>query len=186
MSGAARILLSWASNEDVVQNPSAAIPRSRPFPDLFSRIIGSAEPSRRLVTLLGWAVVMAVAMSTEFLFQPFIWRNFSLAEILPAWLTIARDRVVVASMIALLLALVERRTWTGRWRFLPYFVAVVLGAATGEALLSWVTPREDRQDLVSLLGRILRWSIVGGAIAIMVQVWRSGAELAGGGRGKPH
>ncbi len=159
-------------------NPSIAIRRPRCFADLLARIIGSAEPGRRLVALMGWAIAVAVLMSTEFLFQPFIWRNFAPSEILPGWLEIARDRIVVAMTIALLLALVERRSWTGRWRFLPYLLAVVVGAATGEALLSWFTPQEDRQDIVSLMGRILRWSIVGGAIATMVEVWRSGAELA--------
>ena len=140
--------------------------------------IRSSGSGRSFLTLLGWAFAVAVLMSTEFLFQPFIWRNFGLTDILPAWMAIARDRIVVAVTIALLLALAEGRKRAGRWRFVPYAVAVVLGATLGEALLSWLSPKEDRQDIISFAGRILRWSLVGGAIATMVEVWRSGAELA--------
>ncbi len=117
-------------------------------------------------------------MSTEFLFQPFIWRNFSPDQIAPAWLGIARDRLVVAAMIAMGLAAVRPSSHPGALRFTPYVLAVVVGAVVGEALLSWLTPREDRQDVVSWLGRILRWSVVGGAIAGMVHFWRAGSELA--------
>ena len=128
--------------------------------------------------LVGWASLVALLMSTEFLFQPFIWRNFSLEQIGPAWLAIARDRLVVALMIAAALGLIGRPLTSGRWRFAPYVLAVVVGAMAGEGLLSWLTPQEDRQDVVSWVGRILRWSLVGGAIAAMVQFWRAGAELA--------
>jgi len=64
------------------------------------------------------------------------------------------------------------------FRFAPYVLAVVAGAVMGEALLSWLTPGEDRQDVASWLGRVLRWSVVGGAIAGMVHFWRAGSELA--------
>jgi hypothetical protein len=117
-------------------------------------------------------------MSTEFLFQPFIWRDFSLDQIAPAWLAIARDRLVVATMIAIGLASVGQRPRLGPLRFAPYVLAVVAGAVMGEALLSWLTPAEDRQDVASWLGRVLRWSVVGGAIAGMVHFWRAGSELA--------
>ena len=126
----------------------------------------------------GWAALVALSMSTEFLFQPFIWRDFSLDQIAPAWLDIARDRLVVAVMIAAGLVVGGRTSLSGPWRFAPYVLAVVAGAVAGEALLSWLTPREDRQDVISWLGRILRWSLVGGAIAGMVHFWRAGAELA--------
>jgi hypothetical protein len=125
-----------------------------------------------------WAALVAVLMSTEFLFQPFIWRDFSLDQIAPAWLAIARDRLVVAAMIATGLAVIGQPQRQGALRFAPYVMAVVAGAVVGEALLSWLTPREDRQDVVSWLGRILRWSVVGGAVAGMVHFWRAGSELA--------
>ena len=145
---------------------------------MVSLVVGSSEPGRRLITLLGWATVVAVLMSTEFLFQPFVWRNFALSDILPAWFAIARDRIVVAVTIATLLAIAEAWKGKGPWRFAPFFLAVVIGSALGEALLSWLTPQEDRQDIVSLGGRILRWSLVGGAIATMVQGGGAGAEVA--------
>jgi hypothetical protein len=130
-----------------------------------------------LALLFIWAALVAVLMSTEFLFQPFIWRDFSLDQIAPAWLAILRDRLVVASTIATGLAAVGQSR-SGALRFAPYVLAVVAGAVVGEALLSWLTPSEDRQDLVSWLGRVLRWTVVGGAIAGMVHFWRAGAELA--------
>ena len=128
--------------------------------------------------MLVTALAVAALMSTEFLFQPFIWRNFYLSGILAAWRAIAQDRVIVATTIAVLLALVGEWKAAKRWGVLPYVAAVMVGATIGEAILSWLSPQEDRHDILSLAGRILRWSVVGGAIAIMVHVWRSGAELA--------
>jgi hypothetical protein len=137
-----------------------------------------AGPRRRFALLAVWAAVVALLMSTEFLFQPFIWRDFSLDQIAPAWLAIARDRLVVAATIAAGLASVGGWRLSGPRGLLAYVLAVVVGAMAGEALLSWLTPGEDRQDVISWLGRIVRWTVVGGAVAGMVQLWRAGSELA--------
>jgi len=137
-----------------------------------------AAPGRRIGVLVVWAVLVALLMSTEFLFQPFIWRNYSLDQIIPAWLAIARDRLVVAATITIALFAASGLRLSGGRRIGAYVAAVVVGAAVGETLLSWLTPQEDRQDLISWLGRILRWSIVGGAIGGMVYFWMYGAELS--------
>ena len=167
--------------QDAVLIQSIDTERPQTWGNRVSLVVGSSKPGRRLITLLGWAIVVAGLMSTEFLFQPFVWRNFALTDIVPAWLAIARDRIVVAVTIAAFLAVAEASRRTGRWRFAPFVLAVIMGAALGEGLLSWLSPQEDRQDLASLAGRIFRWSLVGGAIAIMVELWRSGAELAAAG-----
>ncbi len=131
-----------------------------------------------MLLLLGWATLVATLMSTEFLFQLFIWRNFDVAGIALGWLAILRDRLLVGWTIALCLVLVGRPKGERTTQIATYVVAVVAGASAGEALLMWLTPAEDRETLAALSQRILRWSMVGGAIAAIVQFWRSGAELA--------
>lgn len=128
--------------------------------------------------LFGWATLVALLMSTEFLFQPFIWRNFDAGGIFLGWVAIAKDRLVVGLTIALFLVAVGRPKGGRTTQIVSVFITVVAGASAGEALLMWMTPEDDRATLAALSQRILRWSLVGGAIAAIVQFWRSGAELA--------
>ncbi len=125
-----------------------------------------------------WAAAVALLMSTQFLFQPFVWRNYLLDEVLSGWLTVARDRLVVGLMIALaLVPVVLKAPQDRRLRLACYGLAVIAGAAGGEMILSKFNPLEDRQDVASLVGRITRWTLVGGAIAAMLYLWRSSAQL---------
>jgi two-component sensor histidine kinase len=117
-------------------------------------------------------------MSTEFLFQPFIWRNFDLEGIFVGWIGIARDRLVAAWAIALCLVVLGRPKGERTTQIVAYVVAVVAGASAGEALLMGMTAAEERETLAALSQRIVRWCLVGGAIAVIVQFWRSGGELA--------
>jgi len=117
-------------------------------------------------------------MSTEFLAQPFIWRNFELDSIFAGWLSIWRDRLAVAWTLAICLALVPRIRGGWATELVPYLAAVVLGAALGETVLTAMVPEDERQTLIFLIGRVLRWTVVGGAIATIIQFWRSGLELA--------
>jgi LytS/YehU family sensor histidine kinase len=134
--------------------------------------------AEQLGFLCGCAIVLALMMSTQFLFQPFIWRNFDLSDILPAWISILRDRLVVAMFIAAALALLgEKADRSLPKRMTLQMMAIVGGAVAGELLLQWITTQNDRQDALSFAGRIVRWTLVGGSIAALIYFWRAGSEF---------
>ena len=128
--------------------------------------------------LFAWAVVLAIAMSTQFLFQPFVWRNWGWDEILPAWLGLVRDRLIVALCIATTLVLFPVRRGSLGWRMIVQAIAIVAGATVGELVLRELAGADDRQDMISFAGRIARWTLVGGAISTLIYFWRSGSEMA--------
>ena len=135
--------------------------------------------ARQMLTLFAGAAMIAILMSTQLLFQLFVWRNWSAADIAVAWLAVARDRLVVAMMIAAMLACFgwARRT-AFSWRIWRSMLAVVLGSALGELMLLKLAIGDEREDCASILGRILRWGVAGGAVAVMLHLWRSRADLA--------
>jgi signal transduction histidine kinase len=125
------------------------------------------------------AVVLAVLLSTEFLFQPFVWRNYELSEILSAWLMVARDRVIVALPLATALAIQARVRVAGPGRRAVLLaVAILVGAGLGEWLLALVDTDDRQQDMAALIGNIVRWSLVGMAVATTIYLWRAAAELS--------
>ena len=158
---------------------SLASPQSVQRPSAGALWSGAGRPLlSRAVQLQGWAAVLALLISTEFLFQPFIWRNFGVREIAVAWLEILRDREIVGATIALALAPARPLPAPGPLRFSLYFLAVLAGATVGETILAQVDPGGERADALSLAGRVLRWTLVGGVLAVLLSLWRSGAELA--------
>jgi len=48
-------------------------------------------------TVLGYSIVVALLLSTQYLAQPFVWTHWPWDEVLCGWLEILRDRIVVAS-----------------------------------------------------------------------------------------
>jgi len=112
-------------------------------------------------------------MSIQFLFQPFVWRNWPVDEVLLGWVDIARDRVVVALMIALALVGIGRlpaRHLTSRALMLAG--AIVAGALIGELILLAGGALEAADHLRLLVARVVRWSAVAGSVAAMFYVWR--------------
>jgi len=130
-------------------------------------------------TVLVGSVVVAVLMSTEFLFQPFVWRNWPWDEVLAGWLEVARDRVVVALMIGTALigsTRVPARTLRARAALLA--ASIVAGAAAGEFVLLASGAQGAYGGLAAVLGRVARWAVVGGSVAAMWFVWRRGVEAS--------
>lgn len=60
------------------------------------------------LTILVGSVAVAVLMSTEYLFQPFVWRNWPWDEVMIGWLEVVRDRTVVALAIGVPLIAASR------------------------------------------------------------------------------
>ena len=122
-------------------------------------------------------IVVATMLSTEFLFQPFVWRNYEVSDVIAAWL-ILRNRLVVALAIGAGLGLANRlRIYGLRSRAFIQIGAIMVGATLGEIVLGRIDVDSGPQDAASLLEGIARWSIVGIACATMLYVWRSAADL---------
>ncbi len=115
------------------------------------------------------ACLIAFALSTRFLLQPFVWRNFTFAEVLWGWLLILRDRLIVAAAITIaILVLVELL----RLRTLSVIFGVVAGAVGGEVLVR--TLRGEPLD--GLAAHALHWSVVALAVGALLHAWRTGRE----------
>ena len=120
------------------------------------------------------AVGVAALMSTQFLAQPFVWRNWPIEDIAVAWGRIAGDRVIVA--LAISLSVVVSARITGRspraaaWSL---GVAILLGSVAGDYGRSLIDPYGDHADAWSRFGRIMQWSVVAGAIMLIIRSWRA-------------
>lgn len=137
----------------------------------------SAASSRRprplpLPAIVVAGLAIALVVSTQFLFQPFVWRHWPIDEVLLGWFEVLRDRTVVALSIVLAFAATERLPVShvvGRSAAIGLGIAV--GAAVGEATLTLMGAPAAAGDAVTLLGRVLRWSAVAASVAALHQTW---------------
>ena len=159
--------------------PALKARRSPTPPTRVPTVSGATQQAWRLPasTVLPWAVLIAVAMSTQFLFQPFVWRNRPVDEVMLGWVEVIRDRVVVALSIALALVLGGRApVRTLGMRSLVLVAAIVFGATAGELVLVAFDAPGAPGDARSVFGRALRWSVVAGSVAAMFFIWQRTAD----------
>lgn len=126
-------------------------------------------------TTFGLATLIAFGMSTQYLAQLFVWRNWPLNEVLLGWLYVLRDRLIVAWWIALAILIfrVGQAGSTGR-RTALLAVSVFVGAACGEWLVQWLYGGYG--SFASLITHVLRWNTVALAVAASYYLWRTSGE----------
>ena len=130
-------------------------------------------------TVIACSLLVALLLSTEYLFQPFVWRHWPVDEVLFGWLEVLRDRIAVAAMIGLALIAASRLpARTLRARSVALALAIVAGAAVGEWLLLAAGAGGASDDAVAVLGRIARWAIIASSVGTMWFVWRRGTEAS--------
>jgi len=132
-----------------------------------------------LRTAVAWALGLALAMSTQYLAQPFVWRYWTVEEVLLGWLDVLRDRILVAVPVALALAAVVRApvtTLAGRAGLVG--LAVPVGAVAGEALGLVLGSGGERIDAWSVLGRVMQWTALGLCAAVAYGAWSRNREAA--------
>jgi signal transduction histidine kinase len=127
---------------------------------------GAAPPSRVLLV----ALALAFLVSTQFLFQPFVWRHWSADEVLRGWLEVLQDRAVVAACMALGFVL-ARRFGRGASVFV-LGLGIGAGAAVGEVFLMLLSTPAAAVDAAALAGRVLRWCFIAAALLALLAVWR--------------
>ena len=131
---------------------------------------------------VGGAVV-ALLLSTQFLFQPFVWRNWPWDEVMVGWFEVARDHVVVALAIALAVVAANHvPARTLRSRSIVLAIAILTGALAGELVLLASGTLGAPRDLAAMLGRAARWGLVAGSVATIGYLWRRAAETSAAGR----
>ena len=126
----------------------------------------------RFDAALGWGALVALAMSTQLLFQPFVWRNFGADEIFDGWLDLLGQRLAVALSIAFVLALASRqRAHTAFARAAWFGAAIFVGAWIGEGILL-VLGGLPPPDAGSFIARVGQWFMLAVSVAALHYLWR--------------
>ncbi len=143
-------------------NPSGAVTRGWSLPP---------------AVVLPGALLVAVLISTQFLFQPFVWRNWPVDEVLLGWLDVLRDRAITALAIGMALVAAGRVPWRSpKVGIMLLCLAIAFGAALGELAPIAADEGATTQDLHLALGRVMQWTLVGISIAAMWYLWRRSVD----------
>ena len=142
---------------------------------------GSGSPGRgeAPIAVFGWAGAIGLLLSTKFLAQPFVWRNWTPDQVMDGWLRVLVDRTVVAMAIAL--AVVVGNTLSARAparRPAILALAILLGAAAGESLRIAVDPLAASPDPASIASRVAQWTLIYAAVVGIQACWRLRADYA--------
>jgi signal transduction histidine kinase len=128
----------------------------------------------RAALAFGFSTTIAFGMSLQFLAQSFVWRNWSIGEVLDGWLYIFRDRLIVATLITLPIVLLGvLRTQSPLLRTALLAASVLTGAVLGEWLVRLLY--DEPHSLAALFPYALRWGAVAFAVATTYYLWRASA-----------
>ncbi len=126
------------------------------------------------------ALCIALALSTELLFQFDLYEDWPLADILLGWLDHLVDQLIVGVCIftsIAIAALVPARSTVAKHLLL--LIAITLGALAGEALLLLRVPLPPGISLAGVLfAEVARWLVIGGLAYVFFVFQRQGAEAA--------
>ncbi len=132
----------------------------------------AAFPKPPLAGLLAGGALLGLIVSTQYLFQPFVWNYWPVDEVLLGWLEVLRDRVVVGlSMAAALWWALHRHTGGSRVSATGLGLAMVAGAAGGELVLMAMDAPQAAVDGVTWFGRVLRWGVVAAVLVASHRLW---------------
>lgn len=124
------------------------------------------------------AVMVAVVLSTELLFQPRVWRNFGGEEIGSAWLELLAQRLAVAVPIGLCIALGTRlRTRSALVNGVTLAGAIFAGASVGELLIAVTGSQDLPAGWTWVAARLGQWAVLAASVALLFDLWRRAGEL---------
>ena len=120
------------------------------------------------------AAVLGVAVAMEYLFQPFVWRNWPVDEVLLGWLPILGGRISVALAMGAAGWLALQTAWRLPLpvRSLLYALAVVAAALAAERALQWAGAGDAGTSGTDIAFRVLRWSTLALGSAALLLTWR--------------
>ena len=136
-------------------------------------------PSLRV---MGLALAVGAIASTQYLFQPFVWRNWPVDEVLLGWWTVLGHRLAVALMIGLAvaaaLAALQRQPDAPAVRRGTIFIVLVMaGAVAGELVLAVLEDHGHSITLGDSLLRSLRWGLAALAVVGLRAAWRRSLQV---------
>jgi hypothetical protein len=128
---------------------------------------------------LGLVVVLAFAMSTQILFSPTIFVDWSMGEVFMGWLEQFGDALAVGTAVLAAVTLVDETTpQEAAWRLPALAGAVVIGAAAAMAALTALHyPSGYYPSAIQLAGDTLRFVIPGALITVVWAVQKRNARL---------
>jgi hypothetical protein len=128
--------------------------------------------------ILGVALALALLTSTQFFFQPFVWRNWPVDEVLLGWLDFARQRALTGAAIAAALIAVRavplRSTIA---RTLLTIAAIAFGAAVGELGPLAFDPEQVPYNFLPAMRRVFQTILFASGIVALICLSRQAAEL---------
>jgi hypothetical protein len=140
---------------------------------------GALRQGGASLAALGWAGAISVLLSTKFFAQPFVWRDWPLEQVFGGWLRVLVDRLIVATAIALAVAIgLKLSQGAPRRRALLLALAIVAGASIGEGARIAIDPFAASPDLASAVSRIVQWTLICAAVVGIQACWRLQADSA--------
>lgn len=135
------------------------------------RLVAGGSRPASAASVLAVAAVLGVALSLQYVAQPFIWRNWPPDEIFLGWLHVVQHCLVNALVLALALLVAARvPTPPGAARIALPGLAAFGGAAAGEGLARWLAGEPG--NAAELLAHATRWSVVALAVVAVHALWR--------------
>lgn len=135
------------------------------------RAVDGGPRSVSAAPVLVVAAILGVALSLQYLVQPFVWRNWPPEEIFLGWLYVVRHCMVDALVLALaLLAAARVPARRGAARVALLGLAAFAGAAAGEGLARGMDG--DPGSIAELLAHATRWTVVALAVVVVYALWR--------------
>lgn len=133
--------------------------------------------SARPLTVLAYAALVAIALSAQYFFQPFVWRYWPIDRVFLGWIGVAIDHLVLVEPVALVLIAVGWiRVRDEKHRIFLLAIAITLGALMGDLLeRAYVGANLDP---ATFLQQSLRLALVGASVLAMFAIWRIGATSA--------
>jgi len=119
---------------------------------------------------------MAAALSTQYLFQPFVWQNWPWDEVLAGWVPVLWHCFVEGMLVATALLAAANLPLRSLWASACLIVASVgLGVASANAILVLLDVSGITNDVPSVVARVIRWAAIAAcSIATYILWWRTG------------
>ena len=126
-----------------------------------------------------FALLLPLALSVQFILQPFVWRNFSLPEIAFGWASIVAENAAVTFAITAGLAAAGRLPLKRVGvRALTALAVILSGATLGELAADWALG-QPVSGFEGLMKPVARWTVIAAGLALIYYSWlrRTTADL---------
>jgi len=121
--------------------------------------------------------MVAASLSTQYFFQPFVWRYWPIQNLILGWISVFLDQLVLVGPVAIaLFAINEIHVESERRRIVLVAIAILLGALVGD--LMELLYDGVGLDPTAVLQRAFRLALIGASVSAMVAIWRVGATSA--------